>query len=359
METAAVPIPSELMSQYRHVTIGADIMFVNKLPFFVTISRNIKFSTAVLITDQKHETLIKAVRDVRNIYHKRGFKIETMLMDGQFEGLIGDLAEIGITLNTVARGEHVPEVERHIRTIKERARCVYNTMPFNKIPGRMLVELIYYSVFWLNSFPARDGISDTLSPRAIVTGSHVDFNKHCKLEFGAYVQAHEEHDNTMMTRTTGAIALRPTGNVQGGYYLYSLSTGRVLNRNHWTELPMPQDVIDRVHTLARRAAANVAIIFADRAGDAIPDYDDDDDDDDDFDPTTSSHTTTTTTTTTPTRNATTMWITTSLMTTMMPPTKITSQEWRATTHQTMIHQSPTIHLLSTSWRFLPPSKQSE
>lgn len=277
VEVAATPVPSELMSQYRDVVIGADIMFVNRLPFFVTISRNIKFGTAVLIADQKHDTLVKATREVRNIYKKRGFTTATMLMDGQFEGIAGDLAEIGITLNTVARGEHVPEAERYIRTIKERARCVYNTMPFAKIPGRMVAELIYYCVFWLNSFPARDGISDTLSPRAIITGSHIDFNKHCKLEFGAYVQAHEEHDNTMATRTTGAIALRPTGNAQGGYFLYSLSTGRVLNRNNWTALPMPQDVIARVHTLARRAAANVALTFADRFGDVIPDEDDDDD----------------------------------------------------------------------------------
>ena len=84
----------------------------------------------------------------------------------------------------------------------------------------------------------------------------------------------------MATRTTGAIALRPISNAQRGYFLYSLSTGRVLNRNHWTPLPMPQDVIDRVHTLARRAAASVALTFADRTGEVIPDYDDDDDDND-------------------------------------------------------------------------------
>lgn len=143
----------------------------------------------------------------------------------------------------------------------------------------MVAELIYYCVFWLNTFPACDGISKTLSPRSIVTGSHIDFNKHCKLEFGAYVQLHEEHDNTMTTRTTGAISLRPTGNAQGDYYLYSLSTGCVLNRkNNWTPLPMPQDVIDHVHTLARRAAANIALTFGHRFGDIIPDDDDDDDD---------------------------------------------------------------------------------
>jgi hypothetical protein len=124
-------------------------------------------------------------------------------------------------------------------------------MPFTKIPGRMVAELIYNCVFWLNSFPAGDGVSNTLSPRAIVTGSHIDFNQHCKLEFGAYVQAHEEHDNTMATCTTGAIALCPTGNTQGRYFLYSLSTGRVLNCNTWTALPIPQDIVDHVHTLAR------------------------------------------------------------------------------------------------------------
>ena len=108
-----------------------------------------------------------------------------MLMDGQFEGITGEVADFGVTLNTVARGEHVPEAQLYICTIKERARCVFNTMLFNKIPGRMVVELIYYCVFWLKSFPARDSVSDALSPCAIVTGGHIDFNKHCcKLKFG-------------------------------------------------------------------------------------------------------------------------------------------------------------------------------
>ena len=121
VEVAVVPVSSEIISQYRDVIIVADIMFVNKLPFFVTISRNIKFGTTALIPNQKHETLVKAARDVQNINKKRGFTTGAMLMDGQFEGISGDLAELRITLNTVARGEHVPEAEQYIRTTKERA----------------------------------------------------------------------------------------------------------------------------------------------------------------------------------------------------------------------------------------------
>ena len=63
-----------------------------------------------------------------------------------------------------------------------------------------------------------DGISSTLSPHAIVIGSQLDCTKHCQLEFGTYVQVHEEHDDSTTTRTIGAIALQPTGNAEGGNY---------------------------------------------------------------------------------------------------------------------------------------------
>ena len=61
-------------------------------------------------------------------------------------------------------------------------------------------------------------------------GGKIDYNKHCKYEFGEYVQTHEEHDNSMATRTIGALALRPNGNLQGGHLFLSLSTGRVIDR---------------------------------------------------------------------------------------------------------------------------------
>ncbi len=199
------------------------------------------------------------------LYTKRGFKVTRIYADNEFKSLRGELLDNPtqpVGLNTSSNAEHVPEIERYIITVKERARCVWNTMPSRKIPTCMIVELVHLSVFWLNTFPAGDGVSDTLSSRAIIIGSKVDFNKHCKIEFGAYAQTREEHDNSMATRTTGVIALRPTGNDQGGYYFMSLTTGRRLTRYTWTTLPMPQDGIDRVHNLARRSDANQGLNFA-------------------------------------------------------------------------------------------------
>jgi hypothetical protein len=262
-----VDFPDEL-KQYQSVTLCADIMFINKLPFLVTCSRNIKFDTAELLENRERKSILQALTKVIRIYKARGLDVQFMLMDGEFEPLRDDLTTLKVTLNVTANDEHVGEIERYIRTVKERVRCIYNTLPFYEMPNRMVIEMVYFSVFWLNSFPARDGISSTLSPRTLVTGQQINFNKHCRVEFGT---------------TIGAIALRPTGNMQGGHFFMSLTTGRRISRRCWTALPMPDDVIARIHQIATQQNADHGLSFHDRNGLAFDDDNEDKNDDDDDD----------------------------------------------------------------------------
>lgn len=128
-----------------------------------------------------------------------------------------------------------------------------NTKALSQIHlGTMLVEMFYASTFWLNCFPPSSGASKTMSPRLLVTGVGADYTKHCALEFGSYMQVHKDHNNTLVTQTYGAIALQPAGNLQGGHYFMSLATGWCMAHNHWTELPMPNKVIQRVNHLGRQ-----------------------------------------------------------------------------------------------------------
>jgi Zinc knuckle len=275
-------LPSETMSRYRKITLCIDVMYINKIPMLVSISRNIKFGTVEDIPNRTAKVLLDGIKKIIKLYRRAGFKIVAALMDGEFETLRGDLAEIGITLNTAAPDEHVGDIERYNRTIKERVRAMYNSLPFERIPHRMVIEMAKSSVFWLNAFPNVQGVSQVLSPRTIITGQTVDFNHHCKHQFGEYVQTHEEHDNSMQARTIGALAMRPTGNAQGSFYYFSLSSGRIINRRQATKLPMPDDVIDRVHLLARRQNGNIGILFKDRYnnnedGDIENELSDDDD----------------------------------------------------------------------------------
>ena len=148
-----------------------------------------------------------------DLYARRGFQVGTVLMDNEFEKL-RNLVPI-LAINTTAAKEHVPEVERKIRLIKERGRGILNTLPFKKMPRLMLIELIYHVVLWLNAFPANSGMSETLSPCEIVYRHKLDFVKHCKSPFGTYCEVHDDPvpTNTMVTRSTPTIVLGPTGNL--------------------------------------------------------------------------------------------------------------------------------------------------
>ncbi|MGL4351112.1 MAG: hypothetical protein ACRCT2_11200, partial [Plesiomonas shigelloides] len=107
-------LPAAVMEQYRAVTICCDIMFVNKIAFLVTISRDLKFGTIQAIANKKLATVLGALKEVFKRYRTGGFTVAATLMDGEFEPTRGDLAAMSVALNTTGRDEHVGEIERYI-----------------------------------------------------------------------------------------------------------------------------------------------------------------------------------------------------------------------------------------------------
>lgn len=213
--------------------------------------------------------LVAALKKLHATYQRGGFRIGVVSLDGEFASAAERIRdEAKMDVNPVSAGEHVPVIERHIRHLKDGVRGMYQVLPFDKkrkLPARIIVELVHAKTFYKNAVPALDGVSDTISPREIVTQQRIHFDRHCCIVFGQYVQTHEEHDNSMKSRTIGAIAMRPTGARQGGYFFFSLESGRLISRNHWTECVMPKEVIGRVHRLARRGDL-VGVEFSDRTG---------------------------------------------------------------------------------------------
>jgi hypothetical protein len=95
------------------------------------------------------------------------------------------------------------------------------------LPKKVIIHLIIFVVMWLNATPARKWISVEFSPREIVRQLKIDFAKHCRVSFGAYVEASKDADitNTMCPRTHPCIALGPSGNLQGSVKCFDLELG--------------------------------------------------------------------------------------------------------------------------------------
>ena len=96
----------------------------------------------------------------------------------------------------------------------------------------MIIEIVLGQVFWLNVFPNKYVVSKTMRPLQIMYGLKIDYHCRSCIDCGQYVQTHEKNGKNMMENTVGDITLRPTGNWQGGYYLYSIPV-ELLILPHW------------------------------------------------------------------------------------------------------------------------------
>ena len=197
IDSPVTTIPAGILKCYQKVTLCVDIMYVNRVAMLVSISRNIKFATIKAIPNNKSTMLMAGIKGILQIYQRHGFSVEVALMDGEFSHLRGEMASMGVMLNETSRDEHMGDIERFICTVKEWMRAIYNTLPFHKVPARLVVEMAQACMFWLNSLPPHSSFDNELSPCIIVTGQKLDFKRHCQFQFGEYVQTHEEHNNSM------------------------------------------------------------------------------------------------------------------------------------------------------------------
>ena len=253
-----IKIPLQLKNLHQEVILDTDIMWVNKLPFLVTVSHNIDMTTTEYMPDVKGSNIAKAVLAAAR-HERNGFHVRTLNADIEYKSDLVDaaIAEKEASFNWCAAKEHVPRVERKIRTLKERMRSAQaHLYVFPRLPSIMVIGIVSEITKWLNVFPTKNSISSVYSPSTIVTGRKLDWNMDCRIEIGQAVEAHDNTDgmnlnNTSVLRTTTAIAIGSFGNVQGGYKFLSLRTGKPITRYKWTEIPISELIINRVAQFAK------------------------------------------------------------------------------------------------------------
>ena len=62
-------------------------------------------------------------------------------------------------------------IERSLRTLKERTRCMCHRLPYKMYTKLMIIEMVIGATKSLNAFPNKDGIDQDISPDAIILGT--------------------------------------------------------------------------------------------------------------------------------------------------------------------------------------------
>ncbi|KAL7474817.1 hypothetical protein ACHAW6_002980 [Cyclotella cf. meneghiniana] len=245
-------------------------MFVSGLPFLITLSRRVRYVTVQFVPKRTAGELASALKLVIGLYRRAGLICQTALMDGEFEKVKERLINT-IEVNVTARNEHVPEIERKIRHVKERARCIKADVPYKIMPSIMIKRMVLHAVLFMNAYVDKQGISDEYSPREIILRWQLDWRKHCKYHFGAYGQAYDDPNpaetNTQAPRSRNIVCVGPMGNMQGSYYFLDLDTKAIIKRRKFTELPIPDSIIRRIERWGKKDRQDGLIRFCDRNND--------------------------------------------------------------------------------------------
>jgi hypothetical protein len=234
-------------------------MYVNGISFLLSVSEGLGL-LMVSELKSKNVSAMKPILDqMINYYRSSGFSVKFIKTDG--EGAVVALSSYlngrGIKVNSTGKSQHVPQIERKIRQVKERVRSHISVLPF-KLTKQMLLQLVLFCVQSINIIPQNTNDSK-LSPKEMFTGRKLDYSRDMRISFGEYCQIHEDNEvgkNSMSERTADAIAIKMKGNLQGTAEFLSLSTWKIVSRDKWTALPMPRTVIEKINLKAENEKSN-------------------------------------------------------------------------------------------------------
>ena len=153
-------------------------MFVNSLTFLVIVSKSLKYTTSMYLNSWNKHQLLSGLTISIQICAKYGFVFNFIKGKKTFETLRDGFPRVYFNI-TVAY-EHVPKAERQIGVVKESTWSVRHTLPFRKIPEKVIIMMLNFSVFCIKNFPFSYCVGSNLSLRTIITGRTIDFAAHCK-----------------------------------------------------------------------------------------------------------------------------------------------------------------------------------
>ena len=94
--------------------------------------------TIDVLPNRQIKTIKEKIRTILTLYQDRGFTVASLYADSEFEPLRPNFPFINIS----DADDHQPDIERAIRTVKDRVRSAYRMLPFKYIPRLMVIHLV-------------------------------------------------------------------------------------------------------------------------------------------------------------------------------------------------------------------------
>jgi hypothetical protein len=125
-------VPQAIRDKFQSVTLSLDLFFINKIPFFLTISHGLHFGTVETIRSRHIDLVLQGVKQVIGHYARRGFRVDAIHADPEFTPLQAQLPRVGFNsarrMNTFQLSNNsfaLSKIESAVYT----TRCHSSTFP--------------------------------------------------------------------------------------------------------------------------------------------------------------------------------------------------------------------------------------
>jgi len=231
--------------------LSCDLVFIDGVGALVSVAKPMQYIVGKPVASKHSGPVKRALLQAIKVFEDRGIKVNAGRFDREpaidanrqyFE------RALPAGVNLIAATESEPIAERSARLLKNTARSVMASLPF-KVPHKIVGELLKYPASRANTLGS-SCLPRGVTPLELFTGRKADMKVELRFGFEDFGQAHfAKVGNTMAERTTGCIALRLSGNVEGSWKFLNLETEVVTTRQRFTFQPMPTDVIKRLNCM--------------------------------------------------------------------------------------------------------------
>jgi len=209
--------------QIMNQQLVADVVHVAGEKFLLSISSPLELLLVYHLSSLTAQELGNALQKHFNTLCSRGFEPKVVYVDPQsgLKSLQGSFP--GIEIDVSRAGDHLDKLDTKTRRLKELMRSVVAGLPY-KLKRDSVKDLVMYAV-------SRTNLKST---SALATNP-----------------TSKSKSNDILTEwTQPCIALYPSGNRNGSWVFWSLSTRSYVRRSQWKRLPVSREVIDAMNSEA-------------------------------------------------------------------------------------------------------------
>ena len=137
-----IQLPLTISTHHSNVSISVDFFFVNRHAFLTRKSSKLDFITVKYHKTRNKASIISTLNDIRQIYSTRGFRVENIHADNEFNKEDIKNSQLPALFHIYGKDEHAGLIKRSNRTVKNKTRTTTHATPYKRFTKVMVIGLV-------------------------------------------------------------------------------------------------------------------------------------------------------------------------------------------------------------------------